>query len=292
MDILEPLLPTTDEELVTVLGIIHVIGAIITFTTAIFPIPYGRYSDTVKFTGITIGGQNLWRCFCVTWITPLIVGMVTPNRMLVHPLNVLALLMYISHYVYRSMIYPNLFMKNASCWPIESAMTAILACAFNGFIQSFHLLNVHRINGLGTVGLLGIFLFVTGLSVNVYHDKLLANLRQKSGKGQTRAGKYHIPRGGLFEYISAANYFGEIVEWWGLALFTRGFPQVMFGVTTIALIGVRGWQHHQFYKKTFGRAYPPQRKKRHIRKVYLLEEIIQNFPTRKIIILKKMFIKH
>jgi 3-oxo-5-alpha-steroid 4-dehydrogenase 1 len=250
-------LPKTDEELVIALEIIHVIGAVFTFATAIFPGPYGRYADTVKFSGFSIGGQKFWRCFCITWIIPLVVAAFTPNRMLVHPLNKLALLMYISHYIYRSVFYPSLFMKNASSWPIESAITALLACAFNGFIQSFHLLNVHKVDGLGTVGLLGLLMFLTGLSINIYHDMLLANLRKNLGKGQS---KYRIPRGGLFEYISAANYFGEIVEWWGLALFTRGFPQIIFGITTIGLIGIRGWQHHQFYKKTFGRAYPPQRK--------------------------------
>lgn len=59
--------------------------------------------------------------------------------------------------------------------------------------------------------------------INIYYDGVLIALR-KTSKGK---GGYKIPRGGLFELISGANYFGEIVEWWGLFVVTRGIPQVL-----------------------------------------------------------------
>lgn len=58
--------------------------------------------------------------------------------------------------------------------------------------------------------------------MNTYHDNLLIKLRETSGS----ASNYKIPRGGLFEYVSCANYFGELMEWWGYFMVTMGYPQV------------------------------------------------------------------
>ena len=43
-------------------------------------------------------------------------------------------------------------------------------------------------------------------------DQLLVNLRKPGETG------YKIPVGGLFDYVTGANFFGEIVEWTGFAL--------------------------------------------------------------------------
>jgi steroid 5-alpha reductase family enzyme len=69
-------------------------------------------------------------------------------------------------------------------------------------------------------------LFLLGMFINVKHDRMLISLRKDSKKDSEGKTEYKIPRGFLFEYISGANYFGEIVEWWSLALITQGYPQV------------------------------------------------------------------
>jgi 3-oxo-5-alpha-steroid 4-dehydrogenase 1 len=50
---------------------------------------------------------------------------------------------------------------------------------------------------------LGSVMFVTGLALNFHSDHILRNLR-KPGDPPV----YKIPRGGLFEYVSTANYTG------------------------------------------------------------------------------------
>lgn len=94
------------------------------------------------------------------------------------------------------------------------------------------------------------------MAINIYHDGILFELRKWS-KGKN---DYQIPRGGLFELISGANYFGEIVEWWGLFIVTAGWPQFTFAVFSNLFLGIRAVHHHQWYKKVFGSTYPVERK--------------------------------
>ena len=50
--------------------------------------------------------------------------------------------------------------------------------------------------------MIGIILWGAGAYINIESDKRLMNLRKPGESG------YKIPRGGMFEYVSAANYFG------------------------------------------------------------------------------------
>ena len=70
---------------------------------------------------------------------------------------------------------------------------------------------------------------------------------------------YKIPRGGCFEYVSGANYLGEMLEWCGYAVAAGSLPAAAFACFTVCNIGPRGWQHHQWYKEHFPR-YPRHRK--------------------------------
>lgn len=51
--------------------------------------------------------------------------------------------------------------------------------------------------------------------------------------------------GGLFEYVTAANYLGEIVEWCGFALASWSPPGAAFALFSISTLLTRARQHHQ-----------------------------------------------
>lgn len=48
--------------------------------------------------------------------------------------------------------------------------------------------------------LVGSVIFFFGMAVNIHSDNILMNLREPGETG------YKIPRGGMFEYVSSANY--------------------------------------------------------------------------------------
>ncbi|HTO73850.1 MAG TPA: DUF1295 domain-containing protein, partial [Gemmatimonadales bacterium] len=67
------------------------------------------------------------------------------------------------------------------------------------------------------------------------------------------------PDGGVFRWVSCANYFGEIVEWTGFALAAMTPAAWAFAAFTAANLVPRGWAHHRWYRRTFP-DYPPERR--------------------------------
>ena len=64
----------------------------------------------------------------------------------------------------------------------------------------------------------------------------------------------------MFEYVSGANFFGEILEWAGFAL-AAGTPAALcFAATTALNIGPRAVQHHRWYLTKFKGEYPSERR--------------------------------
>ncbi|CAL8329261.1 unnamed protein product [Merluccius merluccius] len=158
------------------------------------------------------------------------------------------------HYFYRSLIYP--WRTRGRPFPLHIAVKSFIFCSLNGMLQSHYLLHCaaaaaaqHSAAQLAV----GLSLFSAGLIINIHSDTLLGNLR--------RPGElvYKIPRGGMFELVSGANYFGEILEWCGYAVATWSLPAAAFCFFTACNLGPRAIQHHRFYQQQF-KDYPPSRK--------------------------------
>lgn len=75
--------------------------------------------------------------------------------------------------------------------------------------------------------------------INVQADSILRNSRRQGETG------YKIPRGGAFEYVSGANFFGEIVEWFGYAFFANTLTAWAFCLFTMANTIPRALEHHR-----------------------------------------------
>eukprot|EP00043_Microstomoeca_roanoka_P013419 m.131481 g.131481 ORF g.131481 m.131481 type:complete len:142 (-) comp15745_c0_seq3:1788-2213(-) len=101
--------------------------------------------------------------------------------------------------------------------------------------------------------LIGALLFISGMAINMHSDYTLINLRKDGSSG------YKIPQGGFFEYVSGANFFGEILEWTGYAIASWSFPAFAFAIFTFCNIAPRGYQHHKWYLSKFEN-YPKQRR--------------------------------
>lgn len=168
--------------------------------------------------------------------------------------NVVVFTLFVVHYVNRTVIYPSR-MRGSKPVPLPIMLIALSFCGVNGYIQCRTLTRYVVIDIWSWTTLTGALLWLFGFCVNIHADSILRNLRQPGETG------YKIPHGGAFEYVSGANFFGEIVEWLGFAVAAGGaLPALTFAVCTACNIGPRALQHHQWYASKFGEAYPKERK--------------------------------
>lgn len=95
-------------------------------------------------------------------------------------------------------------------------------------------------------------LFLVGMWVNLWADRVLVGLKREGGG-------YKVPRGGLFEMVSCPNYFGEVVEWLGWAVMTWSWVGFGFFLYTCANLVPRARASHKWYLRKFD-DYPKGRK--------------------------------
>jgi len=247
------------------------IGWIYTFVICLLHLrgmaaPYGKHLNA------NTPGATIWNCFKVSsrlgWMIQECPSFIVPAIFLyqampfVNNTQIALMVMFMSHYFNRSFIFPFQINqgKDTSIWIVGSAF---LFCLFNGFIQSHFILYVvpfsEEEHGKPTF-VLGLVIFILGMAINLDSDQRLRKLRSSIADSNSKS-RYKIPYGGAFDYVSSANYFGEIVEWWGFALSARFTPASLFfaGFTTMFL-GLRGIQNHRWYLEKFGGTYPPKRR--------------------------------
>jgi hypothetical protein len=50
----------------------------------------------------------------------------------------------------------------------------------------------------------------------------------------------------MFDYISGANFFGEILEWCGFAVASHSLPALAFAISSCCNLGPRSVHHHRY----------------------------------------------
>ena len=217
------------------------------------PAPYGRHgrsgwgpSVPARVGWVVMESPAVWFFAWVYFLGP----------QALQPVPLVLLAMWQLHYLYRAFVFPFLIRAEGRTMPVSVALMAILFNLLNDG------LNARWISAVGrypddwlTSGrfLVGCALFLGGFALNVASDRALRNLRKPGETG------YTIPRGGAFEWVTAPNYLGEIVEWTGWAIASWSPAGLAFAVYTFANLAPRALSHHRWYRERFPE-YPPRRK--------------------------------
>ena len=229
------------------------IGILVFFLLVFFNIkaPYGRHSSDQWGPVI----DNKWGWF---WME-LPAFIVMPLLALIGPepkSEYLYLLIFLwsYHYFFRTFVFPFRLKTKNKKMPLVIVCSALLFNGINGLVNGYFLGFVSKSSQevLSINVMIGLIVFCLGMIINRHADKKLISLRKKD-QG------YFIPKGGLFNYISCPNHFGEIVEWAGFAIIAWSVPALSFFIWTFCNLVPRALNHHQWYQSYF-KDYPNNRK--------------------------------
>jgi len=252
--------------------LVHLAGAWIMITVGVVVLitellgvraPYGRYSSEQRMSswfGPKINAKLAWVMQeCGAFFVPLALLLFAGDERCTQSWANRALLgMFLVHYAQRSFVYPPL-MRGGKPMPIGTSLLALLFCVYNGWLQGrlWTALEARppptdSVTDAACLGVGGA-LWLAGFLTNLHADHVLRNLRKTPGDTG-----YYVPRGGAFEYVSAANYFGEFVEWCGYAIAARHTAATAFAFFTFCNLAPRAKHHHAWMHQKFD-DYPKTR---------------------------------
>lgn len=217
--------------------------AVIVFI-ALFFVKAGYGMMISKKWGHSISNKLAWMfmeapvfiAMCVFWLH-------SERRFEIAPL--MFFLLFQTHYLQRSFIFPWLI-KGKSKMPLAIMFMGITFNLVNAYMQGmwiFYLApdGMYSPSWLTTPQfIVGTVIFLTGFIINLNSDYIIRHLRKD---GDTR---HYLPQKGMFKYVTCANYFGEIVEWFGFAILTWSLSGLVFVIWTFANLVPRA---NAIYKK-------------------------------------------
>jgi protein-S-isoprenylcysteine O-methyltransferase Ste14 len=230
------------------------LGVVTFFYLFIQPAPYGRHQT--KKWGPEIPS---WLCWILMEApSPLLISFFVylgqPTSKAIGTWVLTALWLF--HYTHRTLIQPLTNPGGSKPMPVLICGSAIFFNLINGYVNGRGLaLNApsYEIEWVTRpTTIIGLLVFAVGMYINRTADTTLLNLRKPGETG------YKIPYGGLYEYISCPNYFGEMVEWTGFAISAWSLPAFSFAIWTVANLAPRAVLHHKWYLEKFP-DYPKNR---------------------------------
>lgn len=172
--------------------------------------------------------------------------------------------LYLLHYFQRSFVFP-LLMRGKSKMPMGIVLMGMIFNTVNAVLIGLWLFR-YAPDGFYSLAAphlwIGIAVFFAGMAINMQADHIVRHLRKP---GDT---KHYIPRGGMFRFVSSANYFGELVEWTGFAIASWSGAGLLFVWWTFANLAPRSAALYRRYEVEFGDEFRALKRKRIIPFIY------------------------
>ena len=171
-----------------------------------------------------------------------------------------------SHYLQRAFIFP-LLIRGNSRMPLGIVLMGMLFNTLNALMQGGWIFYVSPADFYDDwfskpYIYIGGAIFLAGMAINLHSDYIIRHLRKP---GDTR---HYIPRGGMFRYVSSANYFGELTEWVGFAIASWSWAGAVFAWWTFANLAPRAASLYRRYEKEFGAEFTALKRKKIVPFIY------------------------
>lgn len=216
---------------------------------ALFFIKAGYGKFTTKSWGFTVPNRIGWMLMeCPVFIIMLIHWYLSEKKCSIP--HVIFLIFFEIHYFQRSFVFPFLVKGNGRM-PVVIMLMAVFFNFCNGLMQGQWIFYIspdgYYDNWLCSPKfIIGTIIFFTGMIINIHSDSVIRNLRKPGDN------KHYLPHGGLYKFVTSANYFGEIIEWCGFAILTWSKAGLVFVWWTIANLVPRAFSIYSLYLKEFG----------------------------------------
>lgn len=135
--------------------------------------------------------------------------------------------------------------------PISIMMMGVVFNTLNGLMQGGWIFHVSPADMYTNDWLtspqfiIGTIIFIAGMAINLHSDHIIRHLRKPGDKN------HYLPKGGMYDYVTSANYFGELTEWIGFAILTWSWAGFVFAFWTFANLTPRAHTIHKKYKTMF-----------------------------------------
>lgn len=247
------------------LAIMSAVAIIVFFV--LFKVRAGYGIFVSKKWGKTVSNRAGWIIMeAPVFIAMLVLWALSPRRFEITPL--VFLLLFEAHYIQRSFIFPAL-LKSDTPMPVSIIALGIVFNLLNALMQGGWIFWVspaamYRVDWIWSPQFLaGTAVFVAGMTVNIHSDQIIRDLRRSPDDHN-----HYIPYGGMFRYVSSANYFGEFIEWVGFAVLTWSWSGAVFALWTFANLAPRADAIRKHYEQEFGEEFTSLHRKRIIPFIY------------------------
>lgn len=177
------------------------------------------------------------------------------------------LMLFELHYFQRSFVFPFLI-KGHNKMPLSIILMGMLFNTLNALMQGGWIFYIspeemYTPDWLhSTQFIIGTAVFFAGMFINIQSDSIIRHLRKPGDS------KHYLPQGGMFKYVTSANYFGEFLEWSGFAVLTWSWSGAVFALWTFANLCPRAARIYERYKQEFGDELDTRKVKRIIPFIY------------------------
>lgn len=199
------------------------------------------------------------------FVAMLLLWLFSPRR--ADPVRFAFLLIFELHYFQRSFIFP-LLIKGRSKMPLSIIAMGIMFNSLNALMQGgwIFYISPEEMYPLSWFAdprfIAGTLMFAAGMFINLQSDNIIRHLRKPGDN------KHYLPKGGMFRYVTSANYLGELMEWIGFAILTWSWSGAVFALWTFANLCPRAARIYEHYKDEFGDELDTRRVKRMIPFIY------------------------
>lgn len=162
--------------------------------------------------------------------------------------------LFLLHYTQRSFIFPFLI-KGKNRMPLVIIIMGCIFNVINSYLIGGWLFYVSPADSYPASWLanpkfiIGAMIFFIGMGINLQSDYIIRHLRKPGDH------HHYIPKGGMFRYVTSANYFGEFTEWVGYAVLTWSLPGVIFALWTFSNLAPRARSLYARYVDEFGEEF-------------------------------------